>query len=62
MGDAFVCEAREGSIDDGKFVTPGIRIGDPSETCAVFPADKPVSLADEGSTDWGKFVTEGTES
>lgn len=51
----------EGSIDDGKFVTPGIKIEDPSEICAVFLEDKPTSPVNEGSTNWGKSVTEGTE-
>ena len=40
----------EGSTDDGKFVTPGINIGGPSEVCAVFPEERPTSPVDEDST------------
>lgn len=39
-GDAFGCEASDGAIDDGKFVAPGINIGDPSEVCGVLAVDR----------------------
>lgn len=42
-------------------MTPGVKIGDPSELCVVFSDDTPTLPVNEGSTDWGMSVTSGTE-